>query len=97
MQTLLVLWSPNRSHKTIHRVLVFSCVSVCHRVLKGFLVCPSADNADVSRQMEEAETRAGQLSRSRALLQSQLEELKKHLDEEVKVSACVCVWVCVCV
>ena len=60
----------------------------------GVLVCPAADNADVSRQMEEAESRASQLSRSKTLLQSQLEELKKQLDEEVKVSARVCV-VCV--
>lgn len=40
--------------------------------------------------MEEAESRASQLSRSKTLLQSQLEELKKQLDEEVKVSVCVC-------
>ena len=60
----------------------------------GVLVCPAADNADVSRQMEEAESRASQLSRSKTLLQSQLEELKKQLDEEVKVSARVCVCVC---
>lgn len=39
--------------------------------------------------MEEAESRASQLSRSKTLLQSQLEELKKQLDEEVKVSVCV--------
>lgn len=45
-----------------------------------------ADNADVSRQMEEAESRASQLSRSKALLQSQLEDLKKQLDEEAKVN-----------
>lgn len=44
-----------------------------------------ADNADMSRQMEEAEARASQLSRSKTQLQSQLEELKKLLDEEVKV------------
>lgn len=50
----------------------------------------SADNADMARQMEEAESRGSQLSRSKTLLQSQLEELKKSLDEEVKVSACVC-------
>lgn len=36
--------------------------------------------------MEETESRAGQLSRSKSLLQSQVEELKKQLDEEVKVS-----------
>lgn len=36
--------------------------------------------------MEEAESRASQLTRSKMLLQSQLEELKKQLDEEVKVS-----------
>lgn len=36
--------------------------------------------------MEETEGRASQLSRSKALLQSQVEELKKQLDEEVKVS-----------
>lgn len=35
--------------------------------------------------MEEAESRASQLTRSKTLLQSQLEELKKQLDEEVKV------------
>lgn len=52
----------------------------------------SADNADVSRQMEEAEGRASQLSRSKTLLQSQLEELKKQLDEEVKVSVLNSVW-----
>lgn len=51
----------------------------------------SADNADVGRQMEEAESRACQLSRSKTLLQSQLEDLKKQLDEEVKVSVRVCV------
>jgi len=45
----------------------------------------SADNVDVSRQMEEAESRASQLTRSKTLLQSQAEELKKQLDEEVKV------------
>lgn len=56
-----------------------------------FLCVLSADNADVGRQMEEAESRASQLSRSKTLLQSQLEELKKQLDEEVKVSVCVCV------
>lgn len=51
------------------------------------MIClPSADNADLGRQMEETESRAGQLSRSKALLQSQVEELKKQLDEEVKVS-----------
>lgn len=48
-------------------------------------VCPLADNADFSRLMEEAESRAGQLTRSKSLLQSQVEELKKQLDEEVKV------------
>lgn len=63
-------------------------------VVKGVPVCPAADNADVSRQMEEAESRASQLSRSKTLLQSQLEELKKQLDEEVKVSVCVVVCVC---
>lgn len=36
--------------------------------------------------MEEAESRASQLTRSKMLLQSQVEELKKQLDEEVKVS-----------
>lgn len=35
--------------------------------------------------MEEAETRATQLSRSKSLLQTQVEDLKKQLDEEVKV------------
>lgn len=35
--------------------------------------------------MEEAETRVSQLTRSKTLLQSQVEELKKQLDEEVKV------------
>lgn len=35
--------------------------------------------------MEEADSRASQLTRSKSLLQAQLEELKKHLDEEVKV------------
>ncbi len=69
----------------------------CDRVsITRVLVC-SADNADVGRQMEEAESRASQLNRSKTLLQSQLEELKKQLDEEVKVSVCVCVCVCVCV
>lgn len=48
----------------------------------------SADNSDMARQMEEAESRGSQLSRSKSLLQSQLEELKKSLDEEVKVSVC---------
>lgn len=57
----------------------------------------SADNADMARQMEEAESRGSQLSRSKTLLQSQLEELKKSLDEEVKVSACVCACACMCV
>lgn len=66
-------------------------------VVIGVPVCPAADNADVSRQMEEAESRASQLSRSKTLLQSQLEELKKQLDEEVKVSVCVCLCGCVCV
>lgn len=37
--------------------------------------------------MEEAESRASHLTRSKTLLQTQLEELKKQLDEEVKVSA----------
>lgn len=50
--------------------------------------CPLADNADMARQMEEADSRGSQLSRSKTLLQSQLEELKKSLDEEVKVSVC---------
>lgn len=45
----------------------------------------SADNADMARQMEEAESRGSQLSRSKTHLQSQMEELKKSLDEEVKV------------
>lgn len=40
----------------------------------------------MARQMEEAESRGSQLSRSKTVLQSQLEELKKSLDEEVKVS-----------
>lgn len=40
----------------------------------------------MGRQMEETESRAGQLSRSKAQLQSQADELKKQLDEEVKVS-----------
>lgn len=44
-----------------------------------------ADNADMSRQMDEAETRASQLTRSKAALQTQVEDLKKQLDEEVKV------------
>lgn len=48
-------------------------------------------------QMEEAESRGSQLSRSKTLLQSQVEELKKTLDEEVKVSACLCLCVCMCV
>lgn len=36
--------------------------------------------------MEETESRASQLSRSKAQLQSQVDELKKQLDEEIKVS-----------
>lgn len=52
-----------------------------------FLFVVSADNADVSRQMEEAESKASQLTRSKSVLQTQLEELKKQLDEEVKVGA----------
>lgn len=40
----------------------------------------------MGRQMEETESRAGQLTRSKAQLQSQVDELKKQLDEEVKVS-----------
>lgn len=55
----------------------------------------SADNTDMVRQMEEAESRGSQLSRTKTLLQSQLEELKKTLDEEVKVSAFVCIHMCV--
>lgn len=35
--------------------------------------------------MEEAENKVSQLTRSKTLLQSQLEELKKQLDDEVKV------------
>lgn len=42
--------------------------------------------------MEEAESRASQLTRSKTLLQTQLEELKKHLDEELKVRALSSVW-----
>lgn len=62
---------------------------MCHSVFIIRVLCVlPADNADVGRQMEEAESRAGQLSRSKTLLQSQLEELKKQLDEEVKVSVC---------
>lgn len=70
---------------------------VCSGVsIIGVLLRPVvADNADVGRQMEEAESRASQLSRSKTLLQSQLEELKKQLDEEVKVG--VRVFVCACV
>lgn len=72
--------------------------SVCYSVsIIGVLLRPVvADNADVGRQMEEAESRASQLSRSKTLLQSQLDELKKQLDEEVKVGVCVFVSGCVC-
>lgn len=35
--------------------------------------------------MEEAESKVSQLTRSKNLLQTQLEELKKQLDEELKV------------
>lgn len=62
------------------------CVPVCSCV---FLRVLSADNADVNRQKEEAESRASQLSRSKTLLTSQLEEVKKQLDEEAKVCVCV--------
>lgn len=36
--------------------------------------------------MEEAESKVSQLSRTKMLLQAQVEELKKQLEEELKVS-----------
>lgn len=56
-------------------------------VLKVFKLAFAAENNELTRQMEEMESKGSHLSRSKALLISQHEELKKQFDEEVKVCA----------
>ena len=53
------------------------CLSLSH---------PTAENNELSRQLEDAENKCSQMSRSKTLLLTQHEELKKQFDEEVKVS-----------
>lgn len=47
----------------------------------------AAENNELTRQMEEMDNKGSNLSRTKALLMSQHEELKKQFDEEVKVCA----------
>lgn len=45
----------------------------------------AAENNELVRQMEEVENKGSHLSRTKTLLMSQHEDLKKQFDEEVKV------------
>lgn len=47
----------------------------------------TAENNELVRQMEEVENKGSHLSRTKTLLMSQHEDLKKQFDEEVKVCA----------
>merc|ERR1719326_415793 len=44
----------------------------------------AAENADLLRQLQELETQANMLTKSKIQLQSQLEEVKRNTDEEGK-------------
>lgn len=44
------------------------------------------ENLDVTRQLEDAESKASALAKERAALLSQLDEAKRALEEEVRVS-----------
>ena len=44
-----------------------------------------AENADLTRQLEEAEHRVSQLSKERSSLASQLEEARSSLEDETRV------------
>lgn len=54
-----------------------------------------ADNTDLARQLEEAESRASQVCRSKTLIVTQHEDIKKQMDEELKVGPGSGVGVCV--
>lgn len=54
--------------------------------LKVFKLAFAAENNELARQMEEVENKGSHLSRTKTLLMSQHEDLKKQFDEEVKVS-----------
>jgi len=45
----------------------------------------AVENNELARQIEDLENKGIHMSRSRTLLMSQHEELKKQLDEETKV------------
>ena len=47
----------------------------------------SAENSDVTRQLEEAEHRVGQLTKERNGLKSSLEEAVRSLEDETRVSS----------
>ena len=44
------------------------------------------ENADLGRQVEEQESKVGSLSKAKKNLENQLEDLKKSLDDEARVS-----------
>ena len=46
-----------------------------------------AENNDLSRELEDAQSKLTQLSRLKTSLTSQIDELKRQVDEENKVSA----------
>jgi len=48
-----------------------------------------SENADLSRQLEESEHRVSVLSKDKASLAAQLEEAKRSLEEEARVSCLI--------
>jgi len=60
-------------------------LSVCSSGLKVFNLAFAVENNELARQIEDLENKGIHMSRSRTLLMSQHEELKKQLDEETKV------------
>ena len=55
------------------------------RLLSFVCVCV-AENNDLSRELEDAQSKLTQLTRLKTSLTSQIDELKRQVDEENKVS-----------
>lgn len=48
-------------------------------------IFPSAENSDLSRELGEAQSKLNQITRTKASLTTQNDELKRQVDEESKV------------
>lgn len=55
-------------------------------------VLPTAENSDLSRELGEAQSKLNQITRIKASLTTQNDELKRQLDEESKVKTVALNW-----